>query len=71
MKMKNRSHRYNIKRLTNIVNIKIASVWTMFICTKQHLTFEGQFMKKLRNTEVELKKELLIKKACKQWIANE
>ena len=31
----------------------------MLICIKHHL-----FMKKLRNTEAELKKALLIKKAC-------
>ena len=37
----------------------------MAICIKQHLsTFEAQFMKKLTNTEAELKKALVLKKAC-------
>ena len=35
----------------------------MFICIKQLLSnIEAQFMKKIRNTEAELKKQLLIKK---------
>ena len=38
----------------------------MLISVKQHpqATFEAQFMKKLGNTEADLKKALLLKKAC-------
>ena len=50
---------------TNIVNIKGDS-YDVTLCIKQHLSniFEDQFMKKLTNTEILLKKVLLIKKAC-------
>ena len=42
---------------TNLVNIKMVSLYI-----KQHLaTFEAQFMKKLSNTEAELKTTLLTK----------
>ena len=38
----------------------------LLICIKQHPSnIEAQFMKKLSNTETELKKALLIKKACR------
>ena len=38
----------------------------MDVCIKQHLqaTFEAQFMKKLSNTETELKKSVAYKKTC-------
>ena len=35
----------------------------MFICTKQHLSnIESQFIKKITNTEAELKKSIAYKK---------
>ena len=41
----------------------------MLICIKQHLTtFEAQFMKKLSNTEAELKKKTLLIKKNKQHL---
>ena len=50
---------------TNIINIKSVSVWWCFyVLSNTSATFEAQFMKKLSNTEAELKKALLIKKAC-------
>ena len=61
VKMKNRSHRYDIIELhqdmiTNILNIKCLSMM-MVICIKQHLRiYEAEFMEKLSNTETELKK---------------
>ena len=37
----------------------------MLVCIKQHqATFQAQFMKKLSNTEAELKKSDAYKKAC-------
>ena len=37
----------------------------MLVCIKQHqATFQAQFMKKLSNTEAELKKSNAYKKAC-------
>ena len=55
MKVKNRSHRYDTKRLclyidTNMVNIKSVSVWWLLYV--------------LSNTEADLKKSLLIQKVC-------
>ena len=55
IKMKNRSHRYNINRPkprdmdTNVVNIRTVSLWWCLYV--------------LSNTEAELKKALLTKKA--------
>ena len=47
---------------TNIVNIKRASV-CLYVVSNTEATYEAQFMKKLSNTEAELKKELLMKKS--------
>ena len=48
---------------SNIFDIKSASVWwCLYILSNYYATFEDQFMKKLTNTESELKKALLIKK---------
>ena len=46
--------------------IKIYDItqFMVFVCIKQHLTFEAQFIRTLTNTEAELKKVLIIKKAC-------
>ena len=70
MKMKNRLHRYDKIDLgldmgTNIVNIKIVSVWwRLSLLSIMSATSEAQFMKKLSNTKAELKKALLLKKTC-------
>ena len=70
MKMKKVSHRHDINRPRlrhghKYRKHKCLSMM-MLICIKQHLSkFEAQFMKKLSNNEVELKKALLIKKVCK------
>ena len=50
---------------TNILNIKYVSVcgW-LYILSNTYATFEAKFIKKLSSTEAELKKGLLIKKAC-------
>ena len=61
MKVKNRSHRYDTKRLglyidTNMVNIKSVSVWWLLYVLSN--------MKKVSNTETDLKKSLLIQKVC-------
>ena len=45
----------------NIVNIKTVSV---YVLSNTQAISEVQFMKKLSNTEAELKKALLIKKTC-------
>ena len=50
---------------TNLVNIKSVSVWwCLYVLSNTEATFEAQFMKKLGNTEADLKKALLLKKAC-------
>ena len=65
MKMKNRLHRYDKIDLgldmgTNIVNIKIVSVWWhLSLLSIMSATSEAQFMKKLSNTKAELKKRCL------------
>ena len=47
----------------NIVNIKSVSVWWCFyVLRKTWATFEAEFMKKLSNTEAELKKSIAYKK---------
>ena len=65
MKMKNRSHRYDINRLygldmdTNIVNIKSVSVWwRLYVLSNTYATLEVQFMKKVSNTVAELKESV-------------
>ena len=61
--MKNRSQRCNITRPRprhghKYTKYKLCLSIMMAICVKQQLTtFEAQFMKKLRNTEAELKKK--------------
>ena len=67
MKMKNRSNRYDINRPgldmdTDIVNIKIASVWLyLYVLSNTWATFEAQFTKNLSNIRPELLKALLTK----------
>ena len=78
MKMKNRSCRYDIKRPTcrhghKYIKYKKCLSMMMFICVNQHLgNIEAQCKKKkkkLRNTEAELKKKvLLIKKRAGAYI---
>ena len=69
MKMKSRSHRYDINRPTsryghNIVNIKNVLVgWSWYVSTNTLATLEAQFMKVLSKTEAELKKTVLLKEA--------
>ena len=69
MKMKNRLHRYDKIDLgldmgTNIENIKIVSVWwCLSLLSNTSATSEAKFMKKLSNTEAELKKSVAYKKS--------
>ena len=44
---------------TNVVSVKNASLWWLYVLNKTWATFEAQFMKKLSNTEAELKKACL------------
>ena len=72
MKMKNRSHIYNINspRSRHIVNKRSVSVWLCLnVLSSTSATFEAQFMRKLSNTEAELKKKrCFFKKVCnKLW----
>ena len=39
----------------------------VYVLSNTQATFEAQFMKKLSNLDAELKKALLIKKACTHW----
>ena len=64
---KNKSHRYDINRPRSSHGHKYSKykkrlTMIMFICIKQHISNEAEFMEKLTNTEAELKKTLLIKK---------
>ena len=69
VKIKNRSHRYDINRPRSRHGHKFSIynkclTMIMLTCIKQlQATFEAQFMKKLSKTEAELKIALLIKKA--------
>ena len=62
MKMKSRSHRYDINRPMSRHGrqySKYKKCLTMMVLTcisNTYATFEAQFMKKLNNTEVELEK---------------
>ena len=48
---------------TNIVNTECVSLWLcLYVFSNTDATFEAQFMKKLSNTEVELKKSIAYKK---------
>ena len=64
MKIKYRSHKYDINRPgpdrdTNILNMKSVSVrWTLDVLSNTQATFKAQFIKMLRNIEDELKKDL-------------
>ena len=50
---------------TNILNIQRASVWWWsYTLSNAWATFEAQFMKKLSNTDAELKKSVVYKKTC-------
>ena len=65
-KKKNRSHRYDINKPTSRHGLTYAKYNKSFsimilIRIKQHTpTLEVQFMKNLRNTEAELKKNVLL-----------
>ena len=68
MKMINRLLRYDKINLgldmgTNIENIKIVSVWWCLSLLSNTSANEAQFMKKLSNTEAELKKSVAYKKS--------
>ena len=75
MKMKNRSHRYDINRRSSRQGNKSSkykkclSMMLLIMCQ-----YVAQFMKKLSNTETELKKSLLIKKRIvhhwRRWPVN-
>ena len=65
MEMKNRSHRYEpvLDIGTNKVNIKgVSAWWCLYVLSNTQATFEAQFMKKLSNTEAELKKSVAYKR---------
>ena len=71
LKMKNRSHRYDLNRPKLRQRHKYSkyekslSMIMLYVLTNTQATFETQFMKKLSNTKTELKKKkktLLIKK---------
>ena len=68
LKMKNRSHRYDINRIRRRHGHKYTKYKTcidimIVICIKQHLSnILSSIHEKLSNTEGELKKVLLIKK---------
>ena len=70
MKMKNRSHRWDINRRRSRHEHKYSKykkclTMMMLLCVKQHLSniWSSFLQKKISNTEAELKKALLIKKA--------
>ena len=71
--MKNRSYRYDTNRNRSrtghkrsrfiCVHIQKFLIVMMLVCIKQHqATFQAHFMKKLNNTEADLKKALFTKK---------
>ena len=72
--MKNRSYRYDTNRNSSLyqvinrsrficVQIQMCHTVMMLVCIKQHqATFQAQFMKKLSNTEADLKNALFTKK---------
>ena len=70
MKMKNRSHKYDINRPRSRHGHKYNkykkyfTMMILYVLCNTLATCEAQFMKKLSNTEAELKKALVIKKTC-------
>ena len=70
MKIKNRSHRYYIngprsRHGQKYSKYKKCLSMMMLKYIKQHVrNIEAQFMEKLSNTEAELKKSVVYKKAC-------
>ena len=71
LKIRNRSHRYIIDTInygtmnTNIQNMKFVSEWwSLRAISNTYATSDAKFMKKLSNTETELKKSVAYKKAC-------
>ena len=59
LKVKNRSHRYNINRPRPRHRHRCTKYKMMAICISTiQAIFEAQFMKKLSNTEAELKKSV-------------
>ena len=72
VKIKNRSHRYDINRPKSRQGHKFSiynKCLTMILltCIKQRqTTFEAQFMKKFSNTEAELKKSMELKMKIKK-----
>ena len=65
MKMKNRSHRYDINRPRSTLGHKYSKYKKcrsiMMLIHTFEATFEAQFIKKLSNTEAELKKSVAYK----------
>ena len=58
LKMKNRSHRYDINRTRPIHGHKYTKHKIWLYVLSNYVTFEVQFMKKLSNTEAELKQSV-------------
>ena len=69
MRMKNRSHRYDINRSRsrhehNILDIKRVSVWwCLYAFSNTQATFDAQFMRKSSNTEAEMIQSIAYKKS--------
>ena len=62
IKVKNRSHIYDVNspRSRQVVNIRSDSVWShLHALSNTYATFEAQFMRKLSNTEAQLKKPVV------------
>ena len=65
MKMKNTAHRYDINRPSSRDRYQYSKCKKCHRCfnvlSNTYATFEAQFVKKLSNTEAELKEAMLIK----------
>ena len=72
MKIKNRSYRYDINKPRyrhKYSKQKKCLIKMLLICIKQHPSnIEAQFMKKLSNTETELKESVAYKKSVQDNI---
>ena len=74
LKMKNRSQRYDINRPRPAHGPKYTKckmcLSIMMVLRNRYATFEAQFMKKLSNTEAELKKSVAYKKKRVNFFQN-
>ena len=69
MRMKNRSHRYNINKSWSQTQIQIKVNIKCVVLNNTWATSEAQLMKRLSDTEAQLKKErCLQKEACNLYI---